>query len=103
LGADIYYIITGQRSANSFSIEEKELVSGYRTLDTRGKAGVLGMVETLGADPSDAARKQQTQPGNTITGTGKITGKKSQVIQGVNMTGNATIQLGRKKKQTSED
>jgi transcriptional regulator with XRE-family HTH domain len=96
LGADIYYIVTGQRSANSFSTEEMGLVSSYRSLDTRGKAGVLGMVETLGANP--ATHKKQAPSVHATAAAATITGKKAQVIQGNNMTGKTTIQLGRKKK-----
>jgi hypothetical protein len=78
--------------------DEEELLAGYRGLDIRSKAGVLGMVETLGASPSSSAREKQSQLANTTAAAGKITGKKSQVVQGNNMTGKTTIQLGRKKK-----
>ncbi|MBI3727385.1 MAG: transcriptional regulator [Burkholderiales bacterium] len=47
LGADIYYIVTGRRSANVVAKDEMEVLDGYRALDIRGKAGVLGMITGL--------------------------------------------------------
>lgn len=47
LGADIYYIVTGCKSANALSPDEENLLDGYRSLDVRGKAGVLALVDGL--------------------------------------------------------
>ncbi|MFZ6709759.1 helix-turn-helix domain-containing protein [Undibacterium sp. TC9W] len=47
LGADIYYIITGKRSSNKIEKDELEVIEGYRKLDIRGKAGVLGMISGM--------------------------------------------------------
>lgn len=101
-GVDVQYILTGKRSSNSMTVDEEELLEGYRGLDVRGKAGVLGMVETLGADPTEASGKKQSQLVNKIPGIGKvtgknaqvITGKKAQIIKGDNISGNATVIRG---------
>ncbi|MEO6921961.1 MAG: helix-turn-helix transcriptional regulator [Collimonas sp.] len=49
-GGDVQYVLTGQRSNNAMSPDEKELLTGYRGLDIRGKAGVLGMIDGM-SDP----------------------------------------------------
>lgn len=54
-GADVLYILTGERASSALSKDERELLSGYRGLDIRGKAGVLGMIDGMSAAPSSAA------------------------------------------------
>lgn len=44
IGVDVWYVMTGTVSAAVLTGDESELVSGYRNLDARGKAGVLGMI-----------------------------------------------------------
>lgn len=97
-GVDVQYVLTGQVSSAELAPDEDELLRGYRCLDIRGKVSVLGMIDGLGTDPSAAVREKQAQLVNTTAAAGKITGKRAQVIQGNNMTGKTTIQLGRKKK-----
>jgi len=55
LGADIYYIVTGQHSANALSEDEEAVLTRYRALDTRAKAGVLGMLQ--GLTPSEGSNQ----------------------------------------------
>lgn len=43
-GADVQYILTGVRSENALTQDELIVLNGYRALDARGKAGVLGMI-----------------------------------------------------------
>ena len=44
IGVDVHYIITGERLQSAVTSDEKELLDGYRSMDVRGKAGVLGMI-----------------------------------------------------------
>lgn len=46
-GADVLYLITGQHSPAALTSDENELLNGYRSLDVRGKAGVLGMIQGM--------------------------------------------------------
>lgn len=105
-GVDVLYILTGEQALSALSGDEKELISGYRGLDIRGKAGVLGMIDGLGTDPSDAARSKQAQLANTIAGIGQITGENAQVIHGTNhgtiSTGKIINKVVRKKKDAPE-
>jgi transcriptional regulator with XRE-family HTH domain len=52
-GVDVLYLLTGEYASSALSDYEKELLSGYRALDIRGKAGVFGMI--------DGMSKQTTQ------------------------------------------
>ncbi|UQV45037.1 transcriptional regulator [Janthinobacterium lividum] len=44
IGVDVWYVMTGSVLAAVLSADESELVSGFRNLDARGRAGVLGMI-----------------------------------------------------------
>ncbi|MDN7492508.1 helix-turn-helix domain-containing protein [Burkholderia sp. AU45274] len=43
-GVDVAYLLTGQRNAAALSTDEEVLLAGYRSLDAKGRAGVLGMI-----------------------------------------------------------
>lgn len=43
-GFDVLYILTGHTSVPGLSDGEAALVAGYRTLDARGRAGVLALI-----------------------------------------------------------
>ncbi|MBR7777388.1 helix-turn-helix domain-containing protein [Undibacterium rugosum] len=43
-GVDVIYMLTGERSATTLSKDESDLIVGYRSLDLRGKAGVLALI-----------------------------------------------------------
>jgi len=47
IGVDVQFILTGDQATASLTQDEKELLSGYRGLDIRGKAGVLGMIDGM--------------------------------------------------------
>ncbi|MEO6920135.1 MAG: helix-turn-helix transcriptional regulator [Collimonas sp.] len=94
-GVDVQYILTGKRSSIAMTLDEEELLTGYRGLDIRGKAGVLGMVETLGTPSPSAIREKQAQLAHPITG------KNAQINSGkksTNISGNAKVKIERKKK-----
>ena len=48
IGVDVWYVMTGQISTTALTLEESELLTGFRSLDIRGKAGVLGMIDGMG-------------------------------------------------------
>ncbi|MCP1573642.1 transcriptional regulator with XRE-family HTH domain [Herbaspirillum rubrisubalbicans] len=62
LGVDAQYVLLGKPSSDDLAEDEKELLIGYRSLDERAKARVLGVVE--GAMPLDAPRTVVTVSGN---------------------------------------
>lgn len=67
-GFDVGYVLTGTPSMGALSVEEAAVVAGFRTLDHRGRAGVLALIG--GMTPSDAAAGV------------KIKGDVSQVVHG---------------------
>ncbi|MBC3911580.1 helix-turn-helix domain-containing protein [Undibacterium umbellatum] len=57
-GVDVTYLLTEVKAENNLTDDESELIEGYRGLDVRGKAGVLGMIDGLSGNP--AASKNQS-------------------------------------------
>lgn len=47
VGGDVQYVLTGEKSSPALAPDEKELLLSYRSLDVRGKAGLLGMIEGI--------------------------------------------------------
>ena len=47
LGADVTYILTGERMKGALNPEETALLNGFNALDERGKAGVFGMIRGM--------------------------------------------------------
>ncbi len=89
-GVNLAYLMTGTVTEDSMSDDEKELLTGYRSLDIRNKARVLGLIE--GASGSDAA-SPSSKTGATVTFHGSV----GQQITG-DITAPQTINVGRKKK-----
>jgi transcriptional regulator with XRE-family HTH domain len=97
IGGDVQYVLTGQRSSSPMTPEEKELLSGFRKMDLRGKVSMLGMIDVVGQTPAETAKPDKpSRFANTITGAD------AQIIQGgkkhTNISGNATVKISRKKK-----
>lgn len=61
-GADVLYIVAGERSAAALSDEEVRLIEGFRRMDERGRAGVLGLVAAF-ASGTDRAIAPDALPG----------------------------------------
>lgn len=59
MGVDVLYVLTGQRNTAELSGDEEVLLAGYRSLDAKGRAGVLGMIGgmTQGAPAAPKAKK----------------------------------------------
>jgi len=51
IGVDVHYVLYGSPSSDSLTEDERELLAGYRKLDLRAKARVLGVIE--GASDTD--------------------------------------------------
>ncbi|AMP06332.1 helix-turn-helix domain-containing protein [Collimonas pratensis] len=62
IGVDVQYILTGEQAASALTQFEKDLLAGYRNLDQRGKAGVLGMINGMNAEPGDMQHHFIKQP-----------------------------------------
>ncbi|MCR4465861.1 helix-turn-helix domain-containing protein [Burkholderia sp. SCN-KJ] len=62
VGVDVLYILTGQRNTSHLSGDEGVLLAGYRSLDAKGRAGVLGMIAgmTQQVPPAPKAGKTTT-------------------------------------------
>ena len=84
-GVDVLYLLTGEFASSVLPVDEKELLSGYRDLDIRGKAGVLGMISGM-SDPKQPSTAQ------TFVNHGEV----SQQIAG-NNTAPQTFYLGSNK------
>lgn len=88
-GVDVLFLLTGEQARVPLSDEESALLDAYRTLDIRGKAGVLGMIGGLSTPvvAKPAKRKQ------SIVFHGDI----GQQVTG-DITAPQTIKVGSKKK-----
>ncbi|WP_442782547.1 helix-turn-helix domain-containing protein [Collimonas fungivorans] len=95
-GGDVQYVLTGQRSNISLTPDEKELLSGYRNLDIRGKANMLGMLDVVGTTPPEKPKRATSQE---TYGT-KYAAAVKQVVEG-NQTfhGDLNFQVNDKKKK----
>lgn len=60
LGVDVQYVLTGVASTATLTSDEQELVVGYRALDIRGKANMLGMLDVVGTTPKVSAKPVAT-------------------------------------------
>jgi len=89
-GIDVLFLFTGTPSTATLSDDEAELLNGYRSLDIRTKARVLGVIEgATSANEPPAPSKT----GPTVTFHGSV----GQQITG-DITAPQTINVGRKKK-----
>jgi transcriptional regulator with XRE-family HTH domain len=89
VGVDIQYVLLGIPSTNNLTDDENELLVGYRKMDIRGRARVLGVVDGIN-EPLAAVPGGRIQ---NIAIHGKVEHK---VTGGIN--GPTTINRGGKKK-----
>lgn len=97
VGVDIAYVMLGTPTTDALAPDETELLAGYRQLDVRSKARVLGVMEGL-VNPAapgvpGAATSQPATSGPTIVFHGKV----GQQLTG-DVTGRQTFNVGTKKK-----
>lgn len=67
-GADVQYILTGAHSADALAPDEIMLLTGYRSMDTRGKAGVLGMIGGMTQGPASVGQQFNAPVGQVAQG-----------------------------------
>lgn len=96
IGADVQFILTGDQATAALTQDERELLTGYRGLDIRGKAGVLGMIDGMSTSPAVKAAPSKPEAGASAT-TVVFHGKVSQQVTG-DVTGKQTFNMGGKKK-----
>jgi len=90
IGVDTQYVLLGEPSGDNLADDEKELLIGYRKLDVRGKARVLGVIEGA-SEPSTSLPVSKNK--SNVTFYGSV----GQKIKG-DITAPQTINVGRKKK-----
>ncbi|WP_193065579.1 helix-turn-helix domain-containing protein [Burkholderia pseudomallei] len=60
-GIDVLYVLTGQRNASELSADEEVLLAGYRSLDAKGRAGVLGLIGGMTQQVPAASKATKTK------------------------------------------
>lgn len=90
LGVDVQYVVTGTPSVQALTDDEALLLDGFRKLDLKNKARVLGVVEGAGG-LNEAQAVTKAAPSVTFHGS------VGQQITG-DITAPQTINVGRKKK-----
>lgn len=85
-GVDVFYVLTGKISSDALTDDENALLTSYRKLDIRGKAGALGAISGMSAPPASHV---------------EFHGQVGQQING-DITGPQTINMGGSKKKTKE-
>ncbi|MDO8065645.1 helix-turn-helix domain-containing protein [Janthinobacterium sp. SUN206] len=91
-GVDVLYLLTGEHALSALPADEHELLTGYRKLDIRAKARVLGVVEGIVETPYDSATAGGKPHVKTI-----IHGEVGQQVHG-DIVAPQTINVGSKKK-----
>lgn len=56
VGVDVLYVVTGRRNLAEMAPEEELVLSGYRKLDARGRAGVLALISGMQAPAGASIR-----------------------------------------------
>ena len=97
IGVDVQYILTGQRSSSALAADEKELLTGYRDLDVRGKASMLGMLDVVGTTQKDLPKSATKPSTEGIQIHGDVTGHVNH--GGQTYSAPMTFNVGDKKKK----
>ncbi|SDO94536.1 Transcriptional regulator, contains XRE-family HTH domain [Ralstonia sp. 25mfcol4.1] len=81
---DVMYILVGERTFEPLSVEETALVSGYRRLNTRARAGVMALLSGMQPEPEQRVH---------------VKGDVGQLIEGnLHTSAPVTINMGKKRK-----
>lgn len=91
-GVDVLYLLTGEYALSALPADEHELLTGYRKLDIRAKARVLGVIEGS-IEPTATPPSRSVERNTQMVFHGKV----GQQIHG-DITAPQTINVGRKKK-----
>ncbi|WFR81077.1 helix-turn-helix transcriptional regulator [Janthinobacterium rivuli] len=92
VGVDVLYLLTGEHATSSLPTDEHELLMGYRKLDLRSKARVLGVVEGIIESTNESMSAAGKVHAQTI-----VHGEIGQQVHG-DIVAPQTINVGRKKK-----
>jgi transcriptional regulator with XRE-family HTH domain len=92
VGVDTQYVLHGTAASSALTDDENELLVGYRKLDLRGKARVLGVVEGI-TEPTTVSPAKSVERNTQMVFHGKV----GQQIHG-DITASQTINVGSKKK-----
>ena len=92
VGVDTQYVLHGTAASSALTDDENELLIGYRKLDLRGKARVLGVIEGI-AEPATTPVARSVERNTQMVFHGKV----GQQIHG-DITAPQTIHVGGKKK-----
>lgn len=88
-GIDVLFLLSGRQSEVPLTKDESELLTGFRGLDIRGKARVLGVIE--GANPAGASSSTAKHNSSIV-----FHGSVGQQITG-DITAPQTINVGTRK------
>lgn len=91
-GVDVLYLLTGQQTTSALPPDEVELLTGYRKLDIRGKAKILGILEGISETRHDSNLSIGQRHVQTV-----VHGEIGQQVHG-DIVAPQTINVGRKKK-----
>jgi transcriptional regulator with XRE-family HTH domain len=96
-GGDVQYVLLATRTTSVLTIEEKELVSGFRALDIRGKARVLGVIDGMSPESNVVPKGTAAPSTGGIQIGGDVGGHVNQ--GGQIYSAPVTINVGDKKKK----
>lgn len=96
LGADVYYIVTGQRSGNELPVQEAALLKAFREKSPDSQDGVLRML--VGTDDPRQIAEFAHQPLSKKPGHGAIQGQAQVVVGGSNNVQMGTVGKSNKRK-----
>ena len=74
IGVDISFVITGQLSDQKLTQDESQLMSGYRNLSPKAKAGLLALIGGIQPQTSAASAKYASTIGQVVEGDQTING-----------------------------
>jgi transcriptional regulator with XRE-family HTH domain len=97
-GVDVLFLLIGETANTPLTAEEKELLTGFRKMDLRGKVSMLGMLDVVGTAPPEKPKKKAPQETYGI----KYAAPVKQVIEGSQTVhGDLNFQANDKKKKKS--
>ncbi|UIN20838.1 helix-turn-helix domain-containing protein [Herbaspirillum frisingense] len=65
-GVDVAFLFSGSPSTEALEQDERELLNGYRTIDVRTKARVLGIIEGAGSVETERKNSSHITVGGSI-------------------------------------
>ncbi|OAI58253.1 transcriptional regulator [Ralstonia solanacearum] len=95
-GIDVLYVLTGKHSAAELAPDEEMVLTGYRKLDARGRAGVLALI---GGIQPEAEKKTKTR--NEMVFHGSV-GDVKNISGDYHETRQQTVQAGSGKKKRGD-